>query len=901
MSDLLTRAKEIKNATEIGENTAERVGGVMVDMVMSIMSAEESLTAQDAQINELKERNNAEIPTFTGVVDSAEYVFDQSATQFLGVYYIKSRKVFAALNGDIYYTSWQAQGMFQSSNCYNQNGVAVENRIYYLKDMFDTENALSLVFLKSGSFVEVSDNAEIEDLQTRVTTIEENAVTIVNDLTTGGADKALSAEMGKELNVKLSTIIGGEALIKTIHTTLHSGWNKYLFVIPFDGENVGYGISTKVYCKDIPDGTYDKILAGYVGSYTNPIRTTPVTFKDGYAILDGSLLTTSKATGWRLGTAGADINLTSDSTLEIIKNYDSKLDEIDGRISEISNQISEVNKEIGLIEEDIENLSDKIELVNSIDDDINGKIELSLVGTYDTIKHVNWGTYAFLIPFTDVIQKDVDLTIYCKDIPNGTYPNFVRGYKDNDYTKVTGYLELTFKGGYAILDGTSITNESTSGWIIGTAAASSPITQNSTLEVYVSKKVSNGLKDEISELKDNADFYQEKGADYYQKLWSTMNCTPYMLKEYSWYNQFEWNLNIGFNTDSHDESPEIFSRINRWYKCYEGRNKQSNNAIYCMWSLGDTLSAVPDTKPKAITRWEKVYQSLDDIGSTQRPQLFTIGNHDINQDGTDVSQYFTREDKYNYIIKPMLTRYSSNHMTLDSEGTFSSWNKLPIVTPNVDYPTMWRLDADKEKLRIISLDCYDWEDNELSEQVRSFKCGYFSARQIDFLIDCLNSVPQGYSVVVGSHHAYTGPANGGYKSGQLVRSILTAYRNKTTFTGNLLKVDDATYVKTYNVDFTSSNGRLFRVIGHDHIFSSRNEGDSSVGNLTYPGFTMISANAMGALYRGIYIDQFDMLCYNDTEGIRFVRYGGVGSQKDCKNNDGGDEKGFHFINSPIKV
>lgn len=704
---------------------------------------------------------------------------------------------------------------------------------------------------------------------------------IINDLTTGGADKALSAEMGKELNTKLSTIIGGEDPIKTIHTTLHTSWNKYLFDIPFDGENVGYGISTKVYCKDIPDGTYNNILTGYVGSYTNPAQSFLITFKDGYAILDGSLITNENTTGWRLGTAGTVITLTSDSTLEIIKKSDSKLDEFDGRISENSNQISEVNEKIELI-----------------DKGINGEIGLSLVGTYDTIKHSSWGTYAFLIPFTEVIQKDVVLTIYCGDIPDGTYPNFVRGYRDN-YTNVLGYLELTFNGGYAILDGTSM-NEVTNGWMIGTAAPTSPITQNSKLEVYVSKKVS-GLKGEVSELKANADFYQEKGADYYQKLWSTMNCTPYMLKEYSWYNQFDWNLNIGFNTDSHDESPEIFSRINRWYKCYEGRNKQSNNAIYCMWSLGDTLSAVPDTKPKAIARWGKVYQSLDDIGSTQRPQLFTIGNHDVNQDGTDVSQYFTREDKYNYIIKPMLTRYSSNHTALDSEGTFSSWNKLPIVTPNVDYPTMWRLDNDREKLRMVSLDCYDWEDEELSVQVRSFKCGYFSARQIDFLIDCLNSVPQGYSVVVGSHHAYTGPANGGYKSGQLVRSILTAYRNKTTFTGDLLKVDDTTYVKTYNVDFASSNGRLFRVIGHDHIFSSRNEGDSSVGNLTFPSFTMISANAMGALYRGIYIDQFDMLCYNDEEGIRFVRYGGVGSQKDCKTDDGGDEKGFHFINSPIKV
>ena len=764
-------------------------------------------------------------------------------------------------------------------------------------------------------FVQSSDNKYV---QYRL--INQNWSTVetdwqgVDDIPSVNSDNLVKssgvAEMGKELDSKIITIIGGEKIDQKIGTTFYTEWNKYIFDIPFDGENIGIGISTKIYCKDIPDGTYDNFLAPYVGSPTNPSTYTSITFQGGYAILDGSLITNQKLTGWRIGTAKVTNPLTPDSVLDIIKVIGSKLDEFEDRISDNTQKIIEYNEKVTEIEKSVENLSsyvdENIPLISRINEDINGKIELSLVGTYDVILHSKWNKYVFLIPFTDVIQKDVVLTIYCNDIPDGTYSSFGRGYKD-DETHVTYYFDdLTFKGGYCVLDGTASTSESTNGWLIGTAAVTTPITQNSKLEVYISNKVSNGLKVEVSELKDelkdNTDFYQEKSADYYQKLWSTMNCTPYMLKEYQWYSKFKWNLNIGLNTDSHADSPEIFSRINRWYKCYDGRNKESNNAIYCMWSLGDTLSAVPDTKIKSVGRWEKVYKSLDDIGETQRPQLFTIGNHDVNQDGSiDVSQYYTREDKYNNIIKPMLIRYSSNHTELDTDGRFNSWNKLPIVTPDIEYPTMWMLDIDIEKLRIVSLDCYDWEDDELSNEIRSFKCGYFSARQIDFLIDCLNSVPQGYAVVVGSHHLYTGPANGGYKSGLLVRSILTAYRNKTTFTGDLLKVDDTTYVKTYNVDFTSSNGRIFRIIGHDHIFSSRNEGDSSVGSLTYPSFTVISTNAMGALYRGIYIDQFDMLCYNDTEGIRFVRYGGVGSQKDCNNDDGGDEKGFHFVKEPIPV
>lgn len=155
----------------------------MDEAELRIGEAEKNIALNTAEIDQLKERNLAEIPTFTGVVDSTEIVPAQIATQFLGVYYIKSKNVFAALNGDNYYTGWQAQGMFQSSKCYNQNGVAVENRIYYLKDMFDTGKAPSLVFLKSGSFVEVNDNADVEEA---ITSLQERAVLHEDSLTTKG-------------------------------------------------------------------------------------------------------------------------------------------------------------------------------------------------------------------------------------------------------------------------------------------------------------------------------------------------------------------------------------------------------------------------------------------------------------------------------------------------------------------------------------------------------------------------------------------------------------------------------------------------------------------------------------------------------------------------------------------
>ena len=44
----------------------------------------------------------------------------------------------------------------------------------------------------------------------------------------------------------------------------------------------------------------------------------------------------------------------------------------------------------------------------------------------------------------------------------------------------------------------------------------------------------------------------------------------------------------------------------------------------------------------------------------------------------------------------------------------------------------------------------------------------------------------------------------------------------------------------------------------------------------------------------------DILCYDDSEGIKFVRYGNANGMYDSNHNDGSDSNGFHFVDSPIK-
>ena len=186
INDLLTRAQEIKNATEIGENTAERVGGVMVDMVESIMSAEESLTAQEGQIDELKKRNNAEIPVYSGVVESATIKDKESVMQYSGVYFIKSEGRFAAKKGSEYFGNWIAYGGYQAQQVYHQDNKAVPNRLYNLIALIGG----GLHYFDGTSFKVVNDNAGVtKTLATLQQTIE--ALTIrIEELEKGGSSSA---------------------------------------------------------------------------------------------------------------------------------------------------------------------------------------------------------------------------------------------------------------------------------------------------------------------------------------------------------------------------------------------------------------------------------------------------------------------------------------------------------------------------------------------------------------------------------------------------------------------------------------------------------------------------------------------------------------------------------------
>lgn len=112
----------------------------------------------NSDIKALKERNNAEIPVYSGVVESAT-IKSGSVTQYSGVYFIKSEGRFAAKQGSEYFANWLAYGGYQAQQVYHQDNKAVPNRLYNLIALFGG----GLHYFDGTSFKVVNDNAGVEE------------------------------------------------------------------------------------------------------------------------------------------------------------------------------------------------------------------------------------------------------------------------------------------------------------------------------------------------------------------------------------------------------------------------------------------------------------------------------------------------------------------------------------------------------------------------------------------------------------------------------------------------------------------------------------------------------------------------------------------------------------------
>lgn len=387
----------------------------------------------------------------------------------------------------------------------------------------------------------------------------------------------------------------------------------------------------------------------------------------------------------------------------------------------------------------------------------------------------------------------------------------------------------------------------------------------------------------------------------YAQRWSNFHCLPYMAKNYNKGDNDRYYFNLFIDTDTHKETNNIFRRVLQWCRYAKVRNTKP---IYI--SLGDFGQVLlSDSPAQSKTVWKSYMKSMFDVidtygYNTSVPQLFTVGNHDTNQEKNNWGniEYFARKsDLYENIFKPMLARYSSNHTQLDTENKFANYKKIGIVTDSEnDSPTYYYFDSEEHKVRVIVCNVYDIEDSRLSADLNSnsgdnSEACVLSQMQLDFIYNAMKGAEEkGYCVILCGHSFFS------TNSMNVLRDFAVAYRNKTTATSTLNSTG-----KIYDIDFSRASGKIFYLQGHGHKFVRSKLKNTDIGTLEVDNFmTIATCGSDTHFLRDIDEDCFDILCYDDSEGIKFVRYGNANGMYDSNHNDGSDSNGFHFVDSPIK-
>lgn len=395
------------------------------------------------------------------------------------------------------------------------------------------------------------------------------------------------------------------------------------------------------------------------------------------------------------------------------------------------------------------------------------------------------------------------------------------------------------------------------------------------------------------------------GNNNYERAWSESKCVPYFVKkrsiEYSNPSDSEFNLCIALNTDTHGFTIPIFKRIYNWCST----NEWVKNGIAAYLTLGDAnIVTTRVNKAHWVKEWEGIWKTIDAYAGKRVIQLITIGNHDVNQDSnTTPDLYAKKQDKYDVIIKPMLARYSENHLSLDDDNSFAEYAKLPIVTPNEDSaPTYYSVDFQSYKIKLIIIDTYDFEDSLLASDFNTKVSAAISMKQLDFIQQQLeDAIAKNYSVALCLHNIYN---NSWCKDNslQVMKDFASAFRNKTSHSSVLKNPLEVTSdLKTYTYDFSSSNGKIFFLQGHGHYFSKfympEGFGEKQVDAI----MAIATEGQATRLPRTNDMDAFDIFIYHPEDGFRFVRYGDANGMSDVDNNDGADNLGFHFVDNPMKV
>lgn len=285
------------------------------------------LIAKD--IATLKERNNAEIPVYSGVVESAT-IKSGSATQYSGVYFIKSEGRFAAKVGSEYFANWLAYGGYQAQQVYHQDNKAVPNRLYNLIAL----SGGGLHYFDGTSFKVVNDNAGVEKaINDTIVSVDQ----IVADIDTLSTNDKAHDESLKILNSSVNTIIEN---IGNINNSITN-----------QGKEIT-GLQTEL----------DEQVGQILTISTNLIKVNASITKLQETVIshDGTLTTHTKQIT-TLQTRVQEVMATGSEQQTAINSQGTRLTEVEHRSDEYDTQIGLLQNEVTALQQTIRDLTVRIE------------------------------------------------------------------------------------------------------------------------------------------------------------------------------------------------------------------------------------------------------------------------------------------------------------------------------------------------------------------------------------------------------------------------------------------------------------------------------------------------------------------------------------------------------------
>lgn len=227
---------------------------------------------------------------------------------------------------------------------------------------------------------------------------------------------------------------------------------------------------------------------------------------------------------------------------------------------------------------------------------------------------------------------------------------------------------------------------------------------------------------------------------------------------------------------------------------------QACNIAFFM-NTGDTTTqssghALDDLRPNMTAALEL----LEPI--PQSNILLTVGNHD----GATGSKEVDGETVY----------YCYQFNNKQRADVYFGWQQKDTERHFAQDGTYFYLDDPETQTRFIMANSF-WELYEGQEdgfargrQNSFFHNPIFGQAQFDWLVDEALNVPEGYSVIIGTHNATAS------RDSELFKGIINAYANKTTYSGFYEGVGEW-QSSSVSADFSQAKGELIAIFqGHNH-------------------------------------------------------------------------------------